>query len=46
MNYLTGEASSDILVKGYIKGKGEDDQSTDVHYRYTYMFYGTIYDNG
>ena len=32
-NFLTGEASSDIMVKGYLKGMGEDDQQTDVHYR-------------
>ena len=32
-NFLTGEMSSDIMVKGYLKGMGEDDQSTDVHYR-------------
>ena len=31
---LTGEQSSDIFVKGYVKGKGEDDEATDVHYRY------------
>lgn len=33
-NVLTGERSSDIFVKGYIKGVGEDDQQTDVHYRW------------
>ena len=32
-NILTGEASSDIFVRGYLKGRGEDDQQTDVHYR-------------
>jgi len=32
-NVLTGEQSSDIFVKGYLKGVGEDDQQTDVHYR-------------
>jgi len=32
-NFLTGEKSSDIFVTGYLKGVGEDDQSTDVHYR-------------
>lgn len=31
---LTGEASSDIFVKGWMKGLGIDDQVTDVHYRY------------
>ncbi|KAL3320563.1 hypothetical protein Ciccas_000767 [Cichlidogyrus casuarinus] len=30
---LTGEASSDIFVKGWMKGLGLDDQTTDVHYR-------------
>lgn len=32
-NVLTGEQSSDIFVKGYLKGVGEDDMQTDVHYR-------------
>ena len=32
-NMLTGEQSSDIFVKGYVKGKGEDDETTDIHYR-------------
>ena len=30
---LTGEKSSDIFVKGWMKGLGMDDQVTDVHYR-------------
>jgi len=33
VNVLTGEQSSDIFVKGYVKGVLEDGQSTDVHYR-------------
>jgi hypothetical protein len=32
-NVLTGEMSSDIFVKGYIKGPQVDGQQTDVHYR-------------
>jgi len=32
-NVLTGEQSSDIFVKGYVKGVGDDGQATDVHYR-------------
>ena len=32
-NLVTGERSSDIFVRGYLKGMGEDDQKTDVHYR-------------
>lgn len=32
-NLLTGEASSDIFIKGYVLGIGDDDQTTDVHYR-------------
>jgi len=34
VNPLTGERSSDIYVKGYLKGPGEDLQHTDIHYRY------------
>lgn len=34
VNPLTGEASSDIYVRGYVKGPGEDQQETDIHYRY------------
>ena len=33
VNLLTGEQSSDIFVKGYVKGVGDDEQFTDVHYR-------------
>jgi hypothetical protein len=33
VNILTGEASSDIYVKGWIKGPDDDMQQTDVHYR-------------
>jgi len=33
VNVLTGEQSSDIFVKGYVKGIGDDEQFTDVHYR-------------
>ncbi|OAF69738.1 17-beta-HSD 10, partial [Intoshia linei] len=33
VNPITGEASSDIYVRGYVLGVGLDDQSTDVHYR-------------
>ena len=33
VNPLTGEASSDVFVKGFLKGKGVDGQETDVHYR-------------
>jgi len=33
VNILTGEQSSDIFVKGYVKGVGDDGQATDVHYR-------------
>lgn len=32
-NFLTGEASSDIFIRGYVMGMGVDDQQTDVHYR-------------
>lgn len=32
-NVLTGEASSDIFVKGWVEGNREDMQETDVHYR-------------
>ncbi|CAH1774769.1 unnamed protein product [Owenia fusiformis] len=32
-NILTGEKSSDILVKGFFKGNDIDLQETDVHYR-------------
>ena len=31
-NPITGEASSDIFVRGFLQSVGEDDQSTDVHY--------------
>ncbi|XP_064639493.1 otoferlin-like isoform X3 [Lineus longissimus] len=31
-NMFSGEASSDIFVKGWLKGFGQDDQATDVHY--------------
>jgi len=34
VNILTGEQSSDIFVKGYVKGVGDDGQATDVHYRF------------
>ena len=37
VNPLTGEQSSDIFVKGYVKGVGDDDQSPDVHYRYALL---------
>jgi len=33
VNVMTGEQSSDIFVKGYVKGVGDDGQATDVHYR-------------
>jgi len=33
VNVMTGEQSSDIFVKGYVKGVGDDGQCTDVHYR-------------
>ena len=32
-NFVTGEASSDIFVKGYLHGADIDGQQTDVHYR-------------
>lgn len=35
MNPLTGEASSDIFVRGSLYGMNVDKQDTDVHYRYT-----------
>ena len=41
VNVLTGEQSSDIFVKGYVKGVGDDGQSTDVHYR-CYIVHYTI----
>ncbi|KAF7644098.1 hypothetical protein LDENG_00227960 [Lucifuga dentata] len=31
-NFLTGQQSSDIYVKGWLKGLEEDQQETDVHY--------------
>ncbi|XP_012578359.1 PREDICTED: fer-1-like protein 6 [Condylura cristata] len=31
-NFLTGQKSSDIYVKGWIKGLEDDKQETDVHY--------------
>ena len=34
-NVVTGEESSDIMVKTYLYGAEEDGQATDVHYRYT-----------
>jgi len=33
VNVLTGEQSSDIFVKGYVKSVQGDGQCTDVHYR-------------
>ncbi|ESN93713.1 hypothetical protein HELRODRAFT_157808 [Helobdella robusta] len=33
VNALTGEASSDIFVKGFLKAVGVDDLKTDIHYR-------------
>ena len=32
-NIITGEASSDIFIKGWLEGNREDMQETDVHYR-------------
>jgi hypothetical protein len=32
-NMFSGEASSDIFVKAWLKGFGQDDQATDVHYK-------------
>ncbi|XP_062857468.1 otoferlin isoform X2 [Trichomycterus rosablanca] len=32
-DYFTGEKSSDIYVRGWLKGQTEDKQDTDVHYR-------------
>ncbi|ELU05062.1 hypothetical protein CAPTEDRAFT_184805 [Capitella teleta] len=32
-NVLTGEMSSDIFVRGYLKGPALDGQQTDIHYR-------------
>ena len=37
-NPLTGEASSDIFVKGYMYGPEIDEQNTDTHYRYISPF--------
>ena len=37
-NPLTGEASSDIFVKGYMYGPEIDEQNTDTHYRYICLF--------
>uniref|UniRef100_A0A8C7RCW0 Otoferlin a n=1 Tax=Oncorhynchus mykiss TaxID=8022 RepID=A0A8C7RCW0_ONCMY len=31
-DYFTGEKSSDIFVRGWLKGQQEDKQDTDVHY--------------
>ncbi|CAM9619621.1 unnamed protein product [Lampetra fluviatilis] len=31
-NFFTGERSSDIYVRGWLKGQQEDKQDTDVHY--------------
>lgn len=31
-NYLTGQSSSDIYIKGWLKGLEHDRQETDVHY--------------
>ena len=31
---ITGEASSDQFIKGWVEGNREDIQETDVHYRY------------
>ncbi|XP_032874769.1 fer-1-like protein 6 [Amblyraja radiata] len=31
-NFITGQKSSDIYIKGWLKGKEEDKQETDVHY--------------
>ena len=32
-NIITGEASSDQFIKGWLEGNREDMQETDVHYR-------------
>ena len=32
-NPITGEASSDIFIKGYLYGTEIDGQTTDIHYR-------------
>uniref|UniRef100_A0A4W3J5H4 Fer-1 like family member 6 n=1 Tax=Callorhinchus milii TaxID=7868 RepID=A0A4W3J5H4_CALMI len=31
-NFITGQKSSDIYIKGWLRGKEEDKQETDVHY--------------
>ncbi|XP_078254560.1 fer-1-like protein 6 [Rhinoraja longicauda] len=31
-NFITGQKSSDIYIKGWLKGKEEDKKETDVHY--------------
>ena len=33
MTPIIGEASSDIFVRGFLKGIGEDELNTDIHYR-------------
>jgi hypothetical protein len=35
-NFLTGEKTSDIYVKAWILGETEDEQQTDVHYRFVF----------
>ena len=37
-NIITGEASSDQFIKGWLEGNREDIQQTDVHYRLSYIF--------
>lgn len=34
---ITGEASSDQFIKGWVEGNREDMQETDVHYRYEWV---------
>jgi len=38
-NFLTGEKTSDIYVKGWILGENDDAQQTDVHYRFEIFFF-------
>uniref|UniRef100_UPI00398EED9F fer-1-like protein 6 n=1 Tax=Pristiophorus japonicus TaxID=55135 RepID=UPI00398EED9F len=32
VNFITGQKSSDIYIKGWLKGKEDDKEETDVHY--------------
>lgn len=37
-NFLTGDKTSDVFVRGWLNGPELDKQETDVHYRYPFLY--------